>query len=81
MSLPIIDLAAPMAIKAAEIERACRDSGFFYVTGQSVPADLIRRLDASAREFFALPEHTKAEIAMPLAGGATGYASGAYVGK
>lgn len=68
MTLPIIDLTAPMAVKAAEIERACRDSGFFYVTGHSVPADLIRRLDASAREFFALPEHTKAEIAMERGG-------------
>jgi len=68
MSLPIIDLAAPMAVKAAEIERACRDSGFFYVTGHSVPADLVRRLDAAAREFFALPEHTKAEIAMERGG-------------
>jgi isopenicillin N synthase-like dioxygenase len=68
VTLPIIDLTAPMRVRAAEIERACRDSGFFYVTGHGVPADLIRRLDAAAREFFALPEHTKAEISMERGG-------------
>jgi isopenicillin N synthase-like dioxygenase len=68
MSLPIIDLTAPMPVKAAEIERACRDSGFFYVTGTGVPDALKLRVDAAARQFFGLPEEVKAEIAMEHGG-------------
>jgi isopenicillin N synthase-like dioxygenase len=68
VSLPIVDLSAPMAEKAAAIERACRDSGFFYVTGHGVPAALIARLDAASREFFALPEPVKMEISMSRGG-------------
>jgi isopenicillin N synthase-like dioxygenase len=68
VSLPIIDLSEPMPVTAAAIERACRDSGFFYVTGHGVPADLVARLDAAARAFFALPEATKMEIAMERGG-------------
>jgi isopenicillin N synthase-like dioxygenase len=68
MNLPVVDLTAPMPAKAAEIERACRDSGFFYVTGSSVPEELKGRLDTAAREFFALPEEIKAEIAMEHGG-------------
>ena len=68
MSLPVIDLSEPMATKAAAIERASRDSGFFYVTGHGVPAALTARLDAAAREFFALPDAVKLEIAMEHGG-------------
>ena len=64
----MIDLSEPMAAKAAAIEQACRDSGFFYVTGHGVPAALLARLDAAAREFFALPEADKMEIAMARGG-------------
>jgi isopenicillin N synthase-like dioxygenase len=53
---------------AREIERACRDSGFFYITGHGVPAGLLQRLDAASREFFRLPEAGKMEIAMARAG-------------
>ncbi len=68
MSLPVIDLSGPMVTTAAAIERACRDSGFFYVTGHGVPPALLTRMDAAAREFFALPEAVKAEIAMEYGG-------------
>ncbi len=68
MSLPVVDLTAPMPVKAARIERACRDSGFFYVTGAAVPDALKLRVDTSARRFFGLPEETKAEIAMERGG-------------
>jgi isopenicillin N synthase-like dioxygenase len=53
---------------AREIEAACRDSGFFYVTGHGVPADLLARLDATSRAFFGLPEADKQEIAMARGG-------------
>ncbi|GGM41705.1 isopenicillin N synthase family dioxygenase [Dactylosporangium sucinum] len=73
LELPIVDVsrlvrdgADPVA--AAGIEAACRASGFFYVTGHGVPAELVERLDRHARAFFALPEAGKLEIAMARGG-------------
>ena len=53
---------------ADAIDAACRDVGFFVISGHGVDPRLRRDLDAAAREFFALPEETKAEIAMARAG-------------
>ena len=53
---------------AAEIDAACRDVGFFYVTDHGVDPGLERRLDALAREFFGRPEAEKAEIALARGG-------------
>jgi isopenicillin N synthase-like dioxygenase len=66
--LPIIDLARPVHETAREIEAACRASGFFYLTGHGVPAELLAGLDAAAREFFGLPEPEKLRIAMARGG-------------
>jgi isopenicillin N synthase-like dioxygenase len=76
-SLPLIDIAplrdgkseAPSRqLVARAIAGACRDTGFFYVTGHGVPPELLARLDAASRRFFALPEEAKAEIAMAQGG-------------
>jgi len=64
--LPVIDLAGSGV--AGEIEKACRATGFFYVTGNGVPLSLRQRLDAASREFFALPEAAKLEIEMARGG-------------
>jgi len=64
-SLPVIDMAQP---DPAAIERACRDSGFFYVTGHGVPSALIDELDRASRAFFELPLDQKLEIAMARGG-------------
>jgi isopenicillin N synthase-like dioxygenase len=53
---------------AKRIDAACRDSGFFYVTGHGVPEALIERLDAASRRFFELPADDKAEISMDRGG-------------
>jgi isopenicillin N synthase-like dioxygenase len=71
--LPVVDLStvygpAGLSTVAGQIEAACRDSGFFYVTGHGVPGDLLARLDAASRAFFALPEDDKMEIAMARGG-------------
>ncbi|MEV0382559.1 2-oxoglutarate and iron-dependent oxygenase domain-containing protein [Nonomuraea sp. NPDC050643] len=75
--LPVIDVsplltgAGPSAGKravAGRIGAACRETGFFYVAGHGVPPELIERLDAAARRFFALPEEVKDEIAMERGG-------------
>jgi len=53
---------------AEAIDAACRDTGFFVISGHGIDPRLRRDLDGAAREFFALPEETKAQIAMPRAG-------------
>jgi isopenicillin N synthase-like dioxygenase len=64
-SLPIVDLAAAdRDAIARQIDEACRESGFFVVTGHRVPAELIARVESLAREFFALPDAEKAAVAM-----------------
>ena len=73
-SLPLIDVSALigrgvyMAGCANEIDRACRKSGFFRVTGHGVSTELFNRMDELAREFFFLQESQKSLVAMPLAG-------------
>jgi isopenicillin N synthase-like dioxygenase len=73
-ALPVIDIGplrgetAAAASVAGQIEAACRESGFFYVSGHGVPDALIARLDAASREFFALPESEKMRIAMANGG-------------
>jgi isopenicillin N synthase-like dioxygenase len=74
--LPVIDVAplvagpgAPGARAVAEqIQAACRDRGFFYVTGHGVPAELLDELTDASAEFFALPVAAKMEIAMERGG-------------
>jgi isopenicillin N synthase-like dioxygenase len=67
--LPIIDMSGLGRLReveavAAEIDAACREFGFFYVVGHGVATSLPGRVDALAREFFALPEPEKSSIAM-----------------
>ena len=54
---------------ARQIDAACRRHGFFRVAGHGVPEELRQQMETAARQFFALPEAEKAEIAM-LNGGA-----------
>src|SRR5687768_14256236 len=74
-TLPVVDVSTlvdregpDIARVARDIEAACRDSGFFYVTGHGVPTELIDRLDRASRAFFALPPADKLEIAMERGG-------------
>jgi isopenicillin N synthase-like dioxygenase len=67
-ALPIIDLRDAGA--AAEIDRACREVGFFYVVGHGVDDGLQQRLEDAAARFFARPEEEKAAIAMVHGGAA-----------
>jgi isopenicillin N synthase-like dioxygenase len=71
-SLPVIDVGPLRRDEPADVPRwidaACRETGFFYVTGHGVPPDLLGSLDTAARAFFALPEATKMEIAMVRGG-------------
>jgi isopenicillin N synthase-like dioxygenase len=70
-ALPIIDIGplaggaagAATAAVAGQIQVACRERGFFYVTGHGVPAGLLEELADASAEFFALPVADKMEIA------------------
>ena len=57
--LPMIDLCGlsagdPAALRrvAAELGRACRDTGFFYIRNHGVPDALMSGIFASSRAFF-----------------------------
>lgn len=49
---------------AREIERACKNLGFFYAVGHAISAKTLAQLNSSSRKFFALPEAEKNKIAM-----------------
>jgi isopenicillin N synthase-like dioxygenase len=65
-TLPVINLGglftgdpADKARVAAELGRAARMSGFFYITGHGVPQDLIDGVMAASREFHGKPRSYK----------------------
>src|SRR6516162_8020992 len=75
--LPVIDVApltggsslgAAGAEVAEHIQAACRDRGFFYVTGHGVPGELLGQLADASAEFFALPLANKLQIVMERGG-------------
>ena len=77
VSLPLVDVSAlldPGADLAScaqvgeAIDAACRDTGFFVVTGHGIDPALRDDLERLSREFFALPDAVKAEIAMARGG-------------
>lgn len=77
--IPIIDVSplasggeAGLAEVAARIGAACRDTGFFYVSGHTVPDVLMRETFATAAAFFALDEAEKLK-ALYSASGNRGY--------
>ena len=73
-ALPMIDFSAfgddsaasraRRATIAGEIGAACRETGFFALTGHGIDATVIDDAFAMARNFFDLPEDKKREIAI-----------------
>ena len=76
--LPVIDMApladrgdgAARAGVARAIRAACRESGFFYVTGHGVGGEVLTALEVASHAFFGLPRAAKMEIAMAKGGAA-----------
>jgi isopenicillin N synthase-like dioxygenase len=64
---PLRDNRDPQRV-ADEIRLACRECGFFYVTGHGVDGDLQERLEALSRQFFAQPLDAKMAIRMERGG-------------
>jgi isopenicillin N synthase-like dioxygenase len=73
-ALPVIDVASAARSDsdrdriAIELDRACAEFGFFYVTGHGVDPRLVESLERLARRFFALPTEEKLAIAMARGG-------------
>src|SRR5262245_17968423 len=73
-TIPIIDIGPLISGKedrygvADEIGQACRECGFFYVTGHGVGEDLQQRLEHLSRRFFAQDLEAKMEIRMARGG-------------
>lgn len=75
--IPVIDIA-PLREKetdktaadkiAQQINTACREHGFFYISGHGVSIDLQEKLEILSHEFFKLPEEEKLKISMKLGG-------------
>ncbi|ETX11503.1 oxidoreductase [Marinomonas ushuaiensis DSM 15871] len=67
--LPIINIegyatATPEKLLslAKEIGHACRDKGFFYITGHGIDASLIKQLTEEAKSFFNLSDAEKMRL-------------------
>lgn len=73
-TIPVIDVSSLTTGEgdtreaAAGIGTACREHGFFYITGHGVDLALQDRLEKLGREFFMLDSETKNGIRMELAG-------------
>lgn len=78
--VPLIDLtparqggSAERRAVAARIDEACREIGFFAISGHGVPARVVDDLRSSAHAFFALPPADKVAARHPVAGTNRGY--------
>jgi isopenicillin N synthase-like dioxygenase len=86
-SLPIIDISSLLAkiddSKAEDdlgvckvvkqLDRACRESGFFYVKGHGIDDSLIKEVRSLSRKFFDLPFDEKLKIKLTPEAGYRGY--------
>lgn len=76
-TIPVINItpllqASPKApdlqIASHQLAAACKENGFFYISGHGVSEDLQNRLEKLSHQFFALPEPEKMKIPMSKGG-------------
>lgn len=80
MNIPLIDIA-PLYSEDAEskqqvaaaIDKACRESGFFYITGHSISSERMLTMRKLAETFFALPLEEKMKIDISQSSNHRGY--------
>lgn len=62
--IPDAGNTAPPALSdlLAEVEAACRDWGFLQVINHGVPSELVERVEAAARGFFAMAAEEKRAV-------------------
>jgi isopenicillin N synthase-like dioxygenase len=80
--VPVIDIApylagAPEGKRrvAAELDRACREVGFYIIVGHGVDPALIAQVETVSRAFFELPLDEKKQLHIGNTPGAVGYAA------
>jgi isopenicillin N synthase-like dioxygenase len=80
--IPIIDMApyfsgGPEGKRrvAAELDRACRDVGFYLIVGHGVDGQLIEQVESVSREFFNRPIEEKMKVHIGDTPGGVGYAA------
>lgn len=56
-----------------QLDRACREAGFFYVKGHGIPCSLIKEIRSISRQFFDLPYEEKLKIKLSAETGYRGY--------
>src|SRR5687767_11401866 len=77
--VPVIDLtparegAAERRRVAAMLDDACREIGFFAITGHGVPDRIVDDLRGRAHAFFSLPLAEKLKVRHPVTGTNRGY--------
>ena len=52
----------------SEIQDACRDVGFFYVSEHQISLEVQKTLEMASEKFFSLPEETKRKFSMQYGG-------------
>ncbi|XP_057845666.2 2-oxoglutarate-dependent dioxygenase 33 [Cryptomeria japonica] len=86
-SLPVIDVGPllektedsemandqSVAEVARQLDKACRETGFFYVKGHGVPDHILKEVRDLCREFFHRPSDEKEKIKMSSSTGYRGY--------
>ncbi len=79
-NIPIIDVSGLRAPEpelrravAAALGRACREVGFFYITGHGIPDALQRDVFAVSARLFALPDEVKQRVSVKLSPHNRGY--------
>ncbi|KAK1368583.1 putative 2-oxoglutarate-dependent dioxygenase [Heracleum sosnowskyi] len=55
------------------IDKACRETGFFYVKGHGIPSSLLKEVRELSHQFFELPLEEKLKIKLSPATGYRGY--------
>ncbi len=80
--VPIIDISAlhgdddeAKSAVAAELDRACREIGFFQIENHGVSTDVIDAMYRTSKEFFAQPESVKRRVLQPSPDTVRGYSS------
>ena len=64
---PFLARSSSRLAEAKAIRHACRDCGFFYVSGHGVSETLLARLEAQSHAFFALPLSGDSGVGVELA--------------
>lgn len=74
LPIPLIDLRGEPGAVARAIGRACREVGFFAITGHGVDPAVVDAAWDSGRTFFGAPLAERMRVAMPEPGYPYGYA-------